>query len=292
MTPVPRHHFVEANRLRHHVVEWPGDGPPLLLCHGFLEHARVWDFVAPHLVAAGFRPFALDWRGHGDSEWIGRGGYYHFADYVADLDGILRWLGERAAIVAHSMGASAALLYAGTRPERVDALVLVDSTGPPDVDPATAPDRYRTWLADLDRVATRERPSVTLEEATTRLRERFPAFTPEIARHVALHGTRAGGRGRVWSFDPRHQTTSPQPFAVRQARAFWERVVRPVLYVGGADSPLRLLAADVEERLHILRAERVDLPGCGHHPHLEAPTAFAETVIAFLRRRYDQRADR
>jgi len=33
----------------------------------------------------GARMIALDWRGHGDSGWIGPGGYYHFVDYVADL---------------------------------------------------------------------------------------------------------------------------------------------------------------------------------------------------------------
>lgn len=284
MSAEPRHHFVEANRLRHHLVEWPGEGPVVLLCHGFLEHARVWDFVAPSLVAAGFHPYALDWRGHGDSEWVGRGGYYHFADYVADVAGIVRWLGGRVAVVAHSMGAAAALLYAGTEPGRVSALVLVDATGPPDSDPATAPERYRTWLADLERLTARDRPPVTLAEATLRLLERFPAFGPDVARHLALHGTRAGGRGRVWSFDPRHQSGSPQPYYVRQARAFWEAITCPVLYVGGAESPVRLFAADVDERLRILRAERVDIPGCGHHPHLEAPEAFAGHVGSFLGR--------
>jgi pimeloyl-ACP methyl ester carboxylesterase len=282
LTAAPRHHFVEANRLRHHLVEWPGTGPTVLLCHGFLEHARVWDLVAPRLVAAGLHPFALDWRGHGDSEWIGRGGYYHFADYVADLAGVVRWLGGRVALAAHSMGAAAALLYAGTEPARLSALVLVDATGPPDSDPAGTPDRYRTWLADLERVSARDRDPTSLEEATRRLLERFPAFGPAVARHVALHGTRPAGGGRVWKFDPRHQTVSPQPYYARQARAFWERITCPVLYVGGAESPLRLVTGDLEERLRILRARRVELPGCGHHPHLEAPAAFAQHVAAFL----------
>jgi len=283
----PRHHFVEANRLRHHLVEWGETGPVVLLCHGFLEHARVWDFVVPRLVAAGLHPYALDWRGHGDSEWIGRGGYYHFADYVADLSEIVRWLGGRVAIVAHSMGAAAALLYAGTEPDRVSSLVLVDATGPPDQDPSGAPARFRTWLSDLARVAERPRPTLTLDEAAARLHERFPAFGPAIARHVALHGTRPSDGGRTWKFDPRHQTSSPQPYYVRQARAFWEAVTAPVLYVGGADSMLRILQADLDERLGILGAERIDVPRCGHHPHLEAPDVFAGHVIDFVRRRQD-----
>src|SRR5262249_53812789 len=74
VTPRPR--FIVANRLRHHLLEWSERGPALLLLHGFLEHAHTWDLVAPQLAAAGHHVFALDWRGHGDSEWVGSGGYY------------------------------------------------------------------------------------------------------------------------------------------------------------------------------------------------------------------------
>src|SRR5262249_13923253 len=150
--PVPRDRFVDANRLHHHLVEWSDDGPLVVLLHGFLEHAHAWDLVAPRLAAAGFRVVALDWRGHGDSEWIGAGGYYLFADYVGALAGVVRALGGRAAFVAHSMAANAALLYAGTEPERVAAVACVDALGPPDTSPDVAPGRFAGWLADLDRV--------------------------------------------------------------------------------------------------------------------------------------------
>src|SRR5215813_6168542 len=118
----PHDRFIEANRLRHHLLEW-GDGTSLvLLLHGFLEHAHAWHLIGPALVAAGYHVYALDWRGHGDSEWVGAGGYYHFADYTADLAFVVRALGGRAVLIGHSMGASAALIYAGTEPERVPAL--------------------------------------------------------------------------------------------------------------------------------------------------------------------------
>jgi alpha-beta hydrolase superfamily lysophospholipase len=109
----PRDRVAVANRLRHHLLEWGDAGAVVLLLHGFLEHAHVWDWVAPRLAEAGYHAFALDWRGHGDSAWVGAGGYYHFADYVADLGGLVRALGGRAALVAHSMGGNAAVLYAG-----------------------------------------------------------------------------------------------------------------------------------------------------------------------------------
>jgi pimeloyl-ACP methyl ester carboxylesterase len=52
--------------------------------------------------------------------------------------------------------------------------------------------------------------------------------------------------------------------------------------VEGRETPLRLPAADLDERLHILHARRVSIAGAGHHPHLEQPEAFTRVVIPFL----------
>jgi len=278
----PRDRFVTANRLRHHLLEWGTQGPVVLLLHGFLEHAHAWDWVAPRLAAAGYHVFALDFRGHGDSEWIGAGGYYHFVDYTADLAFVVRALGGRAALVGHSMGGSAGLIYAGTEPERVSALVAVDSLGPPDTPPDAAPDRFAGWIADLARTEARRPHAPAPADAAARLRERFPRFSAEVAQHMAEHGTRTDGDGRVWKFDPLHQTNLPQPYYVAQARAFWRRITCPVLYVEGAESELRLDPTDLAERLAVLRARRAAIEGAGHHPHLERPDELAEVLLAFL----------
>jgi pimeloyl-ACP methyl ester carboxylesterase len=278
----PRDRFIVANRLRHHLLEWSESGPIVLLLHGFLEHAHAWDFVAPRLAEAGYHVLALDFRGHGDSERVGAGGYYHFADYSADLAFIIRALGGRAALIGHSMGGSASLIYAGTEPERVSALVAVDSLGPPDMPVDSAPDRFASWIGDLARTDARGPHAAAPDDAATRLRERFPRFSPAVAQHMAEHGTRASGNGRVWKFDPLHQTSAPQPYYIAQARAFWRRITCPVLYIEGADSELRLDPGDVTERLAVMRARRVAIEGSGHHPHLERPDVLAEVLLRFL----------
>jgi len=277
--------FVTANGLRLHLLEWGTSGPVVLLLHGYLEHAHAWDFVAPHLVDGGHHVFALDWRGHGESAWVGAGGYYHFPDYVADLAGVVRALGGQAVVVGHSMGGGAAVLYAGTEPERVRALISVEGIGIPDSDPDTAPGCFAAWIDDLERAGRRRRVPLSLDAAAQRLRDRFPRFSEDVARHMALHGTRETAAGRVWKFDLRHQTRSPQPAYVAQARAFWRRVSCPVLYVDGADSDLRLPVADLEDRLATLRAERASIAAAGHHPHLEHPQETARVIGDFLSRR-------
>jgi pimeloyl-ACP methyl ester carboxylesterase len=280
----PRSRFLTANRLVHHALEWSDQGPVVLLLHGFLEHAHAWDFVAPLLALGGVRPVALDWRGHGDSAWVGAGGYYHFADYAADLAGVVRAFGGSAAVVGHSMGANAALQYAGTEPARVTHLACVDALGPPDMGDESAPRRFNDWIRQLDQLARRAPRRPTLDEAAQRLAERFPRFPPAVARHMAWHGTRPAGPVREWKFDPLHQTLSPYPYTTRRARAFWARITCPVLYVDGAETPFRLSDVDLAERLTLLHATRHTLSDTGHHPHLERPATLARVLLDFLGR--------
>lgn len=283
----PRDTFVEANRLRLRLREWgrPGPEPPVLLLHGFQEHARAWDWLAPLLADAGRHVVAWDARGHGDSEWIGRGGYYHFADYVADLAFVVRHLGGRVALVGHSMGGNVSLLYTGTEPERVAALCVIEGLGPPDSPPDVAPRRHAGWIADLQKVEAAERRGQTLAEAAAKLRRFFP-LTDAIALHLAEHGTRPTGEDGLvaWKWDPLHATRSPQPFYVAQARTFWARIACPVLYLEGSTSYLSAEKFDVADRLDLLRAERATIAGAAHHPHLEQPAATARVLLDFLGR--------
>jgi pimeloyl-ACP methyl ester carboxylesterase len=274
---------IVANRLTHHLLEWGSGARVVLLLHGFLEHAHVWSLVAPRLAAGGWHVYALDWRGHGESDWVGAGGYYHFADYVADLAAVVRALGTRVALVAHSMGGNAALLYAGSAPQQVTSLVAIEGLGPGDADPADTPARYAQWCAGLELVAARPRPTFTLAAAATRLRARYPRMGEEAIALLAAHGTRVvAGDQRAWVFDPLHQTRSPQPFYVAQARPFWQRIACPVLYVEGDESPLRYPEEELRDRLATLRAARVVIRGSAHHPHLEQPAQLAGALLAFL----------
>ncbi len=74
---------------------------PVVLVHGFLDHAGTWDEVAALLPGHIAAP---DLRGHGQSAWCGPGETYHFADYIADLDALVTTLGGRAIVVGHSLG--------------------------------------------------------------------------------------------------------------------------------------------------------------------------------------------
>ena len=146
----PSEHFVDANGIRHHVLEWlpPAGvaprGETVLLCHGFLDFAYSYVLVAVPLAALGYRVLAFDWRGHGESSWVGAAGYYHFPDYVQDLDRLLPQIvadDQPLHLVGHSMGATACAMFAGVRSERLRSLSLLEGLAPPSAPLGSAPDR-------------------------------------------------------------------------------------------------------------------------------------------------------
>ncbi|MFJ6543462.1 alpha/beta fold hydrolase [Streptomyces sp. NPDC091385] len=130
--------FVDVGTVRlAYRVSGPPDAPPVVLLPALGEVADDWDAVAAEL-AGGRRVYALDLRGHGDSDWPGE---YSVELMRADVLGFLDALGlERADLVGHSLGGLVACLFAAAHPGRVARLVLED-IGVPRPRPAVTPER-------------------------------------------------------------------------------------------------------------------------------------------------------
>ncbi|MFO0695715.1 MAG: alpha/beta hydrolase [Polyangiales bacterium] len=280
----PRERFVELNRLQHHVIEWGEGDEVVVLCHGFLDFGFSFVRVAERLAAAGFRVVAFDFRGHGETEWIGRGGYYHFPDYTLDLEALVRSLDvDRVHLVGHSMGGTVASMYAGIRPERIRSLVLCEGMGPMPTDPASIPARFATWMDGVDRVRRRERrPMATLAEAAERLRTSHPELDDELALFLAEKGTRAVEGGYVFRFDPLHQTTAPVPFRLEVYTTFLGRIAAETLLLVGSRG-YRL--PDEDARLaHVPRAEKRVIEDVGHMVHWFRAAEMAEAIAGWAAR--------
>ncbi len=124
---VPHESMIQvAEGVRLHVLEWgASDAFPVVILHGGGHSAAHWDEVCERL-SGELRCIVPDQRGHGDSDWAPDGDYA-CATQVSDVESLLETLDvSRCAIVGHSMGGLNALLYAGTHPDQVEALVLVD----------------------------------------------------------------------------------------------------------------------------------------------------------------------
>src|ERR1700682_2868753 len=109
----PRSLFFHSHRLKLHYWDYGcDDKPPMVLVHGGLDHARSWDWGAAAL-RNDYHVFALELRGHGDSQWA-PGAIYSVAEHVLDLAALCDVIGTRPlTLVGHSLGGVIALAYAG-----------------------------------------------------------------------------------------------------------------------------------------------------------------------------------
>jgi pimeloyl-ACP methyl ester carboxylesterase len=122
------HRSVSANGTRFHVAA-SGDGPLVLLLHGFPEFWWTWRHQLASLSAAGFRAVAPDLRGYGGSDKPPRG--YDLITAAADAAGLIRALGEaNAVVVGHAWGGLVAWTLATYFPKSVRRLAIVSMTHP------------------------------------------------------------------------------------------------------------------------------------------------------------------
>jgi pimeloyl-ACP methyl ester carboxylesterase len=278
--PVPTELRVRANGLVHRALAWgPAEGEPILLAHGFLDHAWSWRAVASHLAAAGRRAIAFDWRGHGETDRVGAGGYYHFADYVLDLAELAPQLAGGGAydLVGHSMGGTACAMFAGARPAGLRSLVLCEGLGPPEV-PATAlADRLPAWLDGVARTrAATPKPMRDAADAARRLRQQHAELGEALALFLAEKGTHPTEGGVAWSFDPLHRTTSPYPFLRAGLLALLARIEVPVLVVTGTRG---FRTPDHAERVAAIPGALERELEASHMMHWYAPDALARAVL-------------
>jgi len=118
-----RHRTVETNGIRMHVAE-QGDGPLVLLCHGFPESWYSWRHQLEALAAAGFHAVAPDMRGYGQTDQPAEIDQYTLLHLVGDMVGLVDALGEGPAVIAgHDWGAPVAWHAALLRPDRFRAVI-------------------------------------------------------------------------------------------------------------------------------------------------------------------------
>jgi pimeloyl-ACP methyl ester carboxylesterase len=127
-------------------VEGEGDGPAVLLLHGFPDSSRLWRHQIPALTGAGLRTIAPDLRGFGDSDKPEGVKQYAISRSVADMVAVLDELQvERAHVVGHDFGAVVAWAFAAYLPERVDRLVAMSVGHPATGAIRSIQDREMAW---------------------------------------------------------------------------------------------------------------------------------------------------
>ena len=253
--------------------ERTGDGPAVVLLHGFAVDRRMWDDQVD-VLSERHSVIAYDLRGFGRSS-IPVGPYAHAKDLAVLLDHVCV---EQANLIGSSMGGRVAIDFGIIFPERTLGIVSVAGmpggfvfsrrrrSGPATRSAAQRPDESGRDTPSLRGGAPRPGPS-PLQKTLGRL-------TPE--RAAWLKGIVADySRWHRKNDDPR---TEVQPPAIEQLGA----IAAPVLVAVGEEDQEDFHRAAETLAIGIGRSRRLELQGCGHLPNIEDPAAFNKAVLEFL----------
>jgi pimeloyl-ACP methyl ester carboxylesterase len=312
------HRFVETNGLRMHIAE-AGQGPLVLLLHGFPECWYSWRHQLHALAEAGYHAVAPDQRGYGQTGGPTEIDRYTQLHLVGDIVGLLDALGAETAVVAgHDWGAPVAWHCALMRPDRFRAVIglSVPYTPRGPVEPlsamrAMAGDNFFYILyfqepgvaeAELERdvratirrllySASGDPPpehrwraalprTAKFLDATTDP-ETLPAWLTEEDIDVYAHAfARTGFRGPLnWYRNFTRTWELMAPFHGAKVRV-------PALFIVGERDGVRSFtqaAIDALPQTVPLLRRTIVLPGCGHWTQQERPAEVTAAMLDFLR---------
>jgi pimeloyl-ACP methyl ester carboxylesterase len=294
-----RHRTVETNGIRMHVAE-QGEGPLVLLCHGFPESWYSWRHQLTALAAAGFHAVAPDMRGYGQTDQPTEIDQYTLLHLVGDMVGLVDALGEGAAVI----GLSVPYRPRGTvrpttaMPQTDEAIFYQLYFQAPGVAEAELSRDVRSSIRRILFSGSGEgrRASAGLgNPAAVGMVPRVGGFLNHTAEpseppawlteadvdFYAGEFSRAGFRGGLnWyrNIDRNWELMAPYAGA---------RVTVPALYVAG-DQDLVVHFRGMDQLLPNLKRfvpelrQTIMLPGCGHWTQQERPKEVNDAIIAFL----------
>jgi pimeloyl-ACP methyl ester carboxylesterase len=274
----PTSRFFDADGLKLHYLDWGGDPrQTFVLLHGGAAHGHWWDLVAPQLTPYG-RVTALDFRGHGQSAWA-HPPLYGPQAYVEDLRALIDHLGVKPIVAGHSMGGAVLQWAASSFPEKMRAIVLVDSpNGPP---PLT---KRLMWRWRRRARGLNERPELESAEAVIRKFHFQPPDTylpREAMERLALAGAEQLPNGRwAFRFDP--QTRAWRRISGNLQRPRLTDIHLPTLILRGAESGLVSAHGAAVMHQKVRGSVFKEIPRAFHHVPLDNPDATAAAIIEFV----------
>ncbi|WP_018654100.1 alpha/beta fold hydrolase [Actinomadura flavalba] len=285
------HRAVTAGGTRFHVAE-AGEGPLVLLLHGFPQFWWSWHHQIESLAAAGYRAVAVDLRGYGGSDKPSRG--YDLGTLAADAAGLVRALGEAGAVVVgHDWGGLLGWTMAVQHPKVVHRLAVVGAPHPLRLRQAVLGDlRGQAWAVrhtfGFQMPVVPERRLVADDAALVgRLLHEWsgPGFPDERTERLARQGMRLPGVAHSAMEYHRWLIRSlPRPDGIRYARRMRGQIHVPTLQLHGALDRCTLPETAQGSGRYVAAPYRWKLiENAGHFPHQERPDQFDAHLLGWLR---------
>lgn len=257
--------------------------PAILALHGWLDNAATYDRIAPFLTD--FRVIAVDFAGHGFSDHRQEGVRYHIVDHVDDVIGFADALElDRFILMGHSMGAGVSTLLAGSFPERIDKLILLEGLGTNTSESAEAPAILRSAVCDMKKAGAKRKPIYeTRDEAIAARSLAIGGISIAAATSLCNRGLEAVEGGFTWRSDPRLKMNSALRLTDSMIEAYLKALSMPTLLVTGKQSFLATSGVMEKRKQFVPELQHVSLAG-NHHLHLEPDTcgAVLQAINDFL----------
>jgi pimeloyl-ACP methyl ester carboxylesterase len=259
------------------------DAPPVVLLHGGGQTRHSWGTSLTALAQQGWRAYAMDLRGHGDSAWAPDGDYTLDA-FAGDILAVRNQLGTAPALVGASLGGVASLAAIGEHPHEdvARALVLVDVA--PRIEEQG---RLRIGAFMMEHMAD---GFGSLDEVA----DAIQAYNPHRPRPTDLRGLQKNLRQRdgrwYWHWDPAFiggrmggpDETRSSLIDPDRLQAAARALTVPTLLVRGRVSDL-LSEEGAQEFLQLVpHARMVDVTGAGHMVAGDRNDLFNDAVVTFL----------
>ena len=249
----------------HYAEQGDRQGEPLLLLHGLGDSWYSFSRILPKLPAS-FHVFAIDQRGHGDSDRPASG--YTMADLSDDAVAFMDAMGiTRATVIGHSMGSFVAQRVAITAPERVSRLVLVGSAT------TAVNDVVRALKAEVGNL-----PEVLPAEF---VRE----FQTSMVSVPVPQSFMDGVRSETHKVPTRVMRGALDGLLASGDSARLGSIRAPTLVIWGERD--QVFARDEQLELYqtIAGSELLSYQAIGHSPQWEAPDRFVKDILGFIQRR-------
>lgn len=270
-------------------LEFHGDqDKPLLIClHGWLDNLASF-YLLVNQLKNDYQLLLVDLPGHGLSEPLADGAHYYIWQNIETLYELLQALEvERANLLGHSMGGVVASLFAGTFPDKVNTLVLLDSLGPMTSSAEQSPEQLAKAIIDAQKTPSQLRVFSDVKTALVARRKSSPASTEQALLPIVKRNLKPVEGGVSWRTDRRLRHTSKVRLTEEQVLAFLSKIKANVLVVlakqGIVPKPW------IKQRLAVLtHCELVEVEG-HHHFHTEA--AFIDGLLLPLKQFYSNLLD-
>ena len=269
---------VVINHLRLHLLEWgEPDAPPLLLLHGGNQSAHSWDLVSLHL-ADRYHIYALDQRGHGDSEWA-RDAEYAPDQMARDALALIAQEGVAAPIVVgHSMGGMVTMRLTALEPTLPRAVGLVD----------VGPEVSQRGAETIRNFVVRNTEFDQLDQFIDRVVAYDPFRSREHIERTARYNLVRRSDGRYVSksdrllHDPEFRQRARPDSERRDVAQGFHAFAGPTLLIRGERS--NILEAEAAKRFvaGLPNARLVEVSDCGHNVHSQNTPGFLEALTPWL----------